>query len=98
MTEITTMDLFITQQERKRLGIRIRNMAEMLLAALKIDPSGRQLIIACGSGVESNNRDAIITWLNKAVCCEARMDAVEPGQVVRALERHLEHAIGDWSS
>lgn len=96
MTEITTTSLFITQQERKRFEQRLRNLTEMLVASLNIDPCGRQLVIACGTGIEPNNREAIQVWLEKAVCCEARLNALEPDQVAKALQRHLEHCIGQW--
>lgn len=96
MTEITTMNLFITQQERKRLKLRLLNLTEMLIITLNIDPYGRQLVIACGTGVEPNNKAAILAWLDKAICCEARLDVFKPDQIAKALERHLEHSIGRW--
>jgi len=98
MTEITTMPLFIAQQERNRLGTRLRNLTEMLMAKLNIDPFGKQLVIACGTGEERSNREAILVWLNKAVCCEARLDTLDSELICQALEKHLQHCIGHWSS
>lgn len=98
MTEITTMSLFVAQQERNRLSIRLRNLTEMLIAKLNIDPFGKQLVIACGTGMERNNREAILVWLNKAICCEARLDVLESELICQALEKHLQHCIGHWCS
>lgn len=96
MTEITALPLFVEQQERNRLRIRLQNLAEMLIAKLSIDPFGKQLVIACGTGLERNNREAILEWLNKAICCEARLDVLESELICQALERHLQHCIGHW--
>lgn len=97
MTEITTMNFFISQQERKRFAHRVQNVVEMLLSALSIDPTGRQLVMACGSGDEPNNREALKFWLNKALCCESRLDAFTQEQIVQALNTHLQRCIGHWS-
>lgn len=94
MTEITALSLFVEQQERNRLRNRLHNLAEMLIAKLNIDPFGKQLVIACGTGVERNNREAILVWLNKAICCEARLDVLDSELICQALERHLQHCIG----
>lgn len=94
MTEITALPLFVEQQERNRLRNRLHNLAEMLIAKLNIDPFGKQLVIACGTGVERNNREAILVWLNKAICCEARLDILDSELICQALERHLQHCIG----
>jgi len=97
MTEITTMSLFITIQERKRFAHRIQNVVETLISVLNIDPCGRQLVMACGSGDEPNNREALAVWLNKAFCCENRLDAFTPEQIVHELNHHLQRTIGTWS-
>ncbi len=94
MTEITALSLFVEQQERNRLRNRLHNLVEMLIAKLNIDPFGKQLVIACGTGVERNNREAILVWLNKAICCEARLDVLDSELICQALERHLQHCIG----
>ena len=97
MTEITTMNFFISLQERKRFAHRMQNVVEMLLSSLNIDPSGRQLVMACGSGDEPNNREALKFWLDKALCCESRLDAFTQEQIVQALNTHLQRCIGHWS-
>jgi hypothetical protein len=96
MTEITTMSMFINIQERQKLSRRIQNVVESLLAALNIDPCGRQLIMACGTGDERNNREALVAWMRKSICCEKRLDSFSTEQIARELRRHLEHCIGSW--
>lgn len=96
MTDIHTTPLFISAQERKQLRQRLLNITETLLTALEIDPYGRQLIMACGTGNEVCNRDALYCWLQNGVCCEARLNLIAPEQLVHALRRHLEHCIGTW--
>ncbi|MFC4653937.1 hypothetical protein ACFO3I_02740 [Rheinheimera marina] len=97
MTEITSMPLFVSEQERKRFALRIQNVVESLLSALNIDPRGRQLIIACGTGDERNNREALVVWLGKSMCCENRLEAFTIDHIVRELRRHLERCIGSWT-
>ncbi len=96
MVEITSMSMFINMQERQRLSRRIQNVVESLLTALNIDPSGRQLIIACGTGDERNNREALVAWMDKAICCEHRLETFSTEQIACELRRHLERCIGSW--
>ncbi len=96
MTEITTMSMFISMQERQKLSRRIQNVVESLLTALAIDPCGRQLIMACGTGDERNNREALIVWMKKSICCEQRLDSFSTEQIACELRRHLERCIGSW--
>lgn len=97
MTEITSMGLFINFQGRQRLSRRLTNVVEALLSALHIDPTGRQLIMACGTGNERNNREALIVWMEKSICCEQRLDLFSVEQIAHELRCHLERAIGSWS-
>ncbi|ALZ74750.1 MULTISPECIES: hypothetical protein [Rheinheimera] len=96
MTEITTMSMFINMQERQKLSRRIQNVVESLLAALNIDPCGRQLIMACGTGEERTNREALIAWMRKSICCEQRLDSFSTEQIAHELRHHLERCIGSW--
>lgn len=96
MVEITSMSVFINMQERQKFSRRIQNVAESLLTALNIDPAGRQLIMACGTGDERNNREALIAWMGKAMCCEQRLEAFSTEQIAGELRHHLERCIGSW--
>lgn len=96
MTDIHTTNLFITTAQRKQLRQRLLNITESLLITLEIDPCGRQLVMACGQGTESTNREAVYAWLEKGICCESRLDVFTTETLVTALRRHLEHSIGAW--
>ena len=96
MTEITTMNMYISMQERQKLSRRIQNIVESLLIALHIDPCGRQLIMACGTGEERTNREAVVAWMRKCICCEQRLDSFSTEQIACELRCHLERSIGSW--
>jgi hypothetical protein len=53
------------QQSRKSRSVLHKNTALALIAALAINPEGREFVCICGKGDERSNADAVQHWVSQ---------------------------------
>lgn len=57
---------------------------------LNINSHDTGLIMLCGSGYESNNLQAVKTWISQALCCPSCTKTFSSFDLAEALYKHLE--------
>jgi len=72
----------------------IRRLASALQAAYRIS-DGDQLVAVLGTGVERNNREALVTWVDEQL---PDLDEANSRQLLQSLVTRLGHALCEWEA
>ncbi len=73
----------------KDLRRKARNLTLHLMTALQIEPHGRHLVYACGTGSEHDNCEAVYGWVLDQVCCASCIREVSFEKLQRRFVTHL---------
>lgn len=89
MIQIETTPAFRDFMLNKRFRSHVRNLTVSLIAVLKINPHGRELVSVCGQGGEADNCEAIFAWVKNEACCASCIKVLDFKALQRRFVRFL---------